>query len=149
MIHKRERLPLGLKAGDDVAGIHAGLDDLERDLTPHGPLLFGDEHQAEAAFADLLHELVRADHRAGAFGKGVIHGRRPVRIVRTIQGGHVHKDVGCFVGVEQGLNFLAQLEVIGTGLVDIRGPLVGRQPDRPHKDLPFRLSVFTGHCVSP
>ena len=48
------------------AGIHAGLDDLQRHAAPHRPLLLGQEHHAKAPFADLLQQLVRADDRAGA-----------------------------------------------------------------------------------
>jgi len=50
-----------------LPGIHAGLDELEGDLAAHGLVLLGDEDQAHAAFADLLQELVGADHRAGLF----------------------------------------------------------------------------------
>ena len=65
MVHHRQGLPLGLEAGDDLPRVHARLDDLQRD----GPLdrlgLLGHEHDAHAAFADLLQQLVRADDRAG------------------------------------------------------------------------------------
>ena len=53
--------------GDHLAGIHAGLDNLERDLAANRLLLLGDENQPHAALANLLHELVRADDRAGTF----------------------------------------------------------------------------------
>ncbi len=82
MVHQRECLPLGLEAGDDVARVHSRLDDLQRDLAAHGMLLLGDEHEAHAPLADLLHQLVGADHRAGSFGDclvilGRIRGKRP------------------------------------------------------------------------
>ena len=32
MIHHRQRLPLGLEAGDHLPGVHPQLDDLQRDL---------------------------------------------------------------------------------------------------------------------
>ena len=71
VVHHRQRLPLGLEAGDHLPGVHARLDDLQRD----GPLdrlgLLGHEHDAHAAFADLLQELVGADDRAGPLGDGV------------------------------------------------------------------------------
>ena len=35
MVHHRQGLPLGLEAGDDLAAVHARLDDLERDLALH------------------------------------------------------------------------------------------------------------------
>ena len=31
MVHHRQRLPLGLEAGDDLPRVHARLDDLQRD----------------------------------------------------------------------------------------------------------------------
>ena len=31
MVHHRQRLPLGVEACDDLLGVHAELDDLERD----------------------------------------------------------------------------------------------------------------------
>jgi hypothetical protein len=40
MIHQRQRLPLRLEAGDDLARVHAGLDDFERHLATNRMLLF-------------------------------------------------------------------------------------------------------------
>src|SRR5262249_27460755 len=68
MIHHRQRLPLGLKSGNDLPGIHPELDDLQRDHAAHGLFLLGHEDHAEAAFADLLEELVAADPRTWGFG---------------------------------------------------------------------------------
>ena len=53
------------KRAIDLAGVHARLDDLQGHLAADGLLLLGDEDQAQAALADLLHELIRADDRAG------------------------------------------------------------------------------------
>src|SRR5207247_402627 len=73
VIHQREGLPLGLETGDDLPGVHAGFDDLEGHFAPDGLLLLGDVDHAHAAFADLFQQLVRADHRAGAFARfGVV-----------------------------------------------------------------------------
>ena len=72
MVHQRQGLPLGLEAGDDLARVHARLDDLQRDLAADRLLLLGHEDHAEAAFADLLQQLVRADDRAGAFGEWLV-----------------------------------------------------------------------------
>src|SRR5438309_9970981 len=71
MVHQRQRLAFGLEAGDDLARIHAGLDDLQSHLAADGVLLFGDKDQSHAAFADLLHQLVGADDRAGTLGEGM------------------------------------------------------------------------------
>ena len=67
MIHHRQRLPLGLKSGDHLPGVHAELDDLERHPAPDRLRLLGHVHDAHAAFADLLQQLVGADDRSGPF----------------------------------------------------------------------------------
>src|SRR3954453_23733780 len=54
VVHEGERLALLLEACDDVAGVHADLNYLERDTAADGALLFGDPDAAEAALADLL-----------------------------------------------------------------------------------------------
>jgi hypothetical protein len=54
VVHHRQRLPLGLEAGNDLAAVHARLDDLDRHLPPHGLRLLGHEHDAHAPLADLL-----------------------------------------------------------------------------------------------
>ena len=66
MVHHRQRLPLGLEAGDHLPRVHARLDDLQRDRPLDRLGLLGHEDDAHAAFADLLQQLVRADDRAGA-----------------------------------------------------------------------------------
>ena len=60
MVHQGQGLPLGLEAGDDLLGVHARLDDLQRDLAADRLLLLGHIDDAKAAFADLLAELVAA-----------------------------------------------------------------------------------------
>ena len=70
MVHHRQRLPLGLEAGDHLPRVHARLDDLERDRPLDRLGLLGHEDDAHAAFADLLQQLVGADDRAGPLGNG-------------------------------------------------------------------------------
>ena len=116
VVHQREGLPLGLEAGDDVARVHPRLDDLERDLAAHGLLLLGDEHQAHAPLADLLHQLVGADHRAGPLGDllvvlGRFSGHRPA-----------HEFASDTVILDQGLDLGPQAGVGSARLVEIRGP---------------------------
>ena len=65
MVHQRQSLPLGLEAGDHLAAVHPRLEDLQRHLAADRLGLFRHEDDAEAAFADLLQQLVRPDHRAG------------------------------------------------------------------------------------
>ena len=80
MVHHRHGLPLGLEAGDHLPRVHPRLDDLQRD----GPLdrlgLLGHEHDAHAAFADLLQQLVGADDRAGLFADRRLVDRRSHRL---------------------------------------------------------------------
>ena len=67
MVHHRQRLPLGLEPRDDLPAVHAQLDDLERDAAFDRLALFGHPDFAEAAFADLLQQLVAADHLGRGF----------------------------------------------------------------------------------
>ena len=71
MIHHRQRLPLRLETRDDLLGVHAQLDDLERDATPHRLGLLGDIDHAAAALAHLLQQLVAPDRLAHGFVRGV------------------------------------------------------------------------------
>ena len=64
VIHQRQRLPLGLEPRQDGPGIHARLDQLERNLPLDRLGLLGQVDAAHAPFADLLAELVSTrDHR--------------------------------------------------------------------------------------
>ena len=76
VLHHRERLPLLLEAGDDLLRIHAEIDDLQRDATPHGLDLLRHPDHAETALADLLEELVRPDAVAGFLGLQPLQLRR-------------------------------------------------------------------------
>ena len=69
VVHQRQRLALGLEAGDHLARVDARLDHLERDLAADGVLLLGHVDDAEPALADALQELVAADDRADALGR--------------------------------------------------------------------------------
>src|SRR5262249_51174872 len=84
MVHQCQGLPLGLEAGDDLAGIHAMLDDFEGDAALDGLTLLGHEDDSEATFADLLEGSVTADGGDGR-GAGGWGGRSDRR--RTIERG--------------------------------------------------------------
>jgi hypothetical protein len=66
VIHRPQRTPLQGKALEYLTGRHALAHDLERHPPPHRPTLLRDVDDAEAAFAQLLQDLVRADLRGGA-----------------------------------------------------------------------------------
>ncbi len=54
MVHQGQGLAFGFEAGDDLAGVHAGLDDLERDPAADGLFLLGQVDHSHAAFANQL-----------------------------------------------------------------------------------------------
>ena len=85
MVHHRQGLPLRLEAGDHLPRVHARLDHLEGHLAADRLQLLGHEDDAEAPFADLLQQLVRADLSAGALR------RRPVGRVLDRNGWHFQK----------------------------------------------------------
>ena len=58
---------LGLEARDDLLGVHAQLNDLERHAAADRLFLFGHPDAAHAAFADLLKEFVATDTVTGFF----------------------------------------------------------------------------------
>ena len=114
MVHHRQRLPLGLEAGDHLPRVHAGLDDLERDRPLDRLGLLGHEHDAHAAFADLLQQLVGADDRAGPLGDGrlVVDGGIAVR--RLLQES-LYLGVGC----QQLVELCPLVRIVGTRLVQV------------------------------
>ncbi len=117
VVHHGQGLPLGLEAGDDLAAVHARLDDLERDLALHGVGLLRHVDRAHAAFADLLQDLIRTDDRTEAH-----------REVRLVDRGHncprvVQELLWFFVSLQKGLDLGAERLIAGAGLIEERGPL--------------------------
>lgn len=101
---------------DDGAGVHTGLDDLDRHAAfdRHGLLRHVDE--AEAALADLLEDLVGADHRADLFADdrragGELRGGGGVRIgrCRIIRADRFVHAAGFLGGVFDGVDHRADL----------------------------------------
>ena len=131
VVHHRQGLPLGLEAGDDLAAVHARLDDLEGDLALDGLRLLGHEDDAHAAFADLLQELVGADHacrgvRSSGWNRGWIRAR----------GWRFEKPPGPVVGLEQHFDPLLELSVPAAGLLQAGQPF-GRLRARQHFEEDF------------
>jgi len=120
-------LPPGLEAGDDLAAVHAGLDDLQRDLALHGVGLLGHEDGAHAAFADLLQQLVWADDGARGFRgrrRGAVALPRQI-LVHSKRRGHgrplqeTSRTVMCF---QQRIDPLPQLGIGAALAVEEGGP---------------------------
>ncbi len=63
MVHHRQSLPLGLEAGNNLPGVHTWLDDFQGNGALNRLSLRGHEHNAHAALADLLQQLVRPNNR--------------------------------------------------------------------------------------
>ena len=109
MVHQGQGLALGLEPGDDLPGVHAGLDDLEGHLALDRLELLGHEHHPEAAFADLLQQLVAPDDRARAFAD---------ELLRRHQDGRSRQLARALMGLEQRVHQLTQLRVRAAGLLD-------------------------------
>ena len=67
MLHGGEHAALLLEAGEDLAGVHAALEELEGDLALDGLGLLGPPDEAEAAFAELFDEAVGTEDIADFF----------------------------------------------------------------------------------
>ena len=84
VVHDGQGLPLGLEAGDDLAGVHPGLQHLQGHLAADRLGLLGQEHDAEPALANLFQQLVRADDVPGTFADRLVNRRgqgRPLSVV--------------------------------------------------------------------
>jgi len=57
MIHEAPGPDVGVEPGDDLFGVHAELDELERDAAADRFLLFGHINHTATAFANLLRSL--------------------------------------------------------------------------------------------
>src|SRR5207249_9399131 len=123
MVHECQRLPLGLETGDNGLGIHAQLDDLERDTASNGFFLLGHVNHATTAFTDLLKEFVAADavarflgyrnHASGDYEGFGGYGRR--RFIQEL--------ARSFMRLKQILDALAKLSVAGAFAVEKGGAL--------------------------
>ena len=144
MVHQGQRLPLGLEAGHDLLGIHAELDDFECHAPPDGLFLLRHVHDATAAFANLLEELVVADAVAGFLGN-----RARGRLTPRFFG---QKAFRALVRREQSLDLSQQFGVLATGAGQERGPFLRANvecltKDRldPLKVCAHRLMVVLSH----
>ena len=120
MIHHRQGLTLGFETGDDLAAVHARLDDLESDLAVYGPGLLGHPHDAHAPFTDLLQQFVRADLCAGRCGEEI--DRRDLEC----RGFPPKESPGFGMGTQESLDPRLGLKVVTTDLVEVLDAIVLR-----------------------
>ena len=122
VVHQGKGLPFHLEAGQHLAGVHAELDDLQRDHPAHRFLLLGHPHAAEAALADHLAQPVAADPVAG-----VLRRRLAVRHQARLQ-----ERVRREVGLDQRFDLAPQPDVASAspfeearalrGILELEGP---------------------------
>src|SRR5262249_37128413 len=113
VIHHGQGLPFGVGAGNHVAGVHSGLDYFERDLAADRLLLLRQEDHPEAAFADLLQQLVGANDSSRGFGHRLVK-RRSQHLGRGLE-----KTLVLFEYAKQRFNSPAQTIVLTTSLFDV------------------------------
>ncbi len=119
VVHHGQGLALDFKAGDPLAGVHAGLDEFESDVAAYGLLLLGVVDDAHAAAADFADELIGTDEGAGGEGCRRIgsEGRGS-----EFHGGAIEEvAAGASVVGEEGFDFAAEFQVAGAGLVEEGG----------------------------
>ena len=117
VVHHGQRLPLGLEAGDHLPTVHARLDDLERDLALDRPGLLGHEDDTHSPFADLLQQLVGADHGAWAFVNRILDR------VDDIGGRGIEKAPGLLVSLQEHPHPPAQCHIVTASLIEVRRAL--------------------------
>ena len=102
-------------------GVHAQLDDLERDAAADRFFLLGHVNDAAAAFADLLQQFVAADPVAGLFSyrNFNVNGSFGNRVRRATP----EKILNLLMRVEQILHPLTQCNVTSASFVQISGAL--------------------------
>ena len=145
MVHQGQGLPLRLEAGDDLPRVHAQLDDLQGHPAADRLLLLGHVDDRHAAFADLLEELVPADHGAGAFDDPGDFDRQLQRIGRLL-------DEAVLAGVDSQEGFQAgqQGGIAAAGLPQVRKLLVGLvDGQRRTEDGLFVYDTFVTHTPNP
>ena len=123
MIHHGDGLALGLEAGEDLLGVHPGLDHLERDHARDGLALLGHPDGAEATLADLLAQGVGADDVAFGLGEGGVEGvgRNGGALVVGEEG------IRLFGLNEEALDLEAELGIIAAGFGEKGLALLSRE----------------------
>ena len=114
VVHQSQGLPLGLEPGDDGVRVHSRLDDLQSHFAPNRPLLLGHVDDAEAAFPDLLEQLVSPNFVPWAFADPRLFNGR-----RRFWGG-LQEVLFLLVDFEERFDAFAERLVPGADLVEVR-----------------------------
>ena len=113
VVHHGQGLAFRLEAGDDLPGIHARLDDLDRHPALDRFYLVGHEDRTEAAFADFLEQLVGAYHHA-------------LLPLDGFEGGILHELRGSFLCPEQFFHLSSKIQVVSAGFIEVGLDLLRR-----------------------
>jgi hypothetical protein len=131
MFHHRQRLPLGLKAGDELPRVHSQFDQLDGDEPADGLLLLGLVYDRHPPFADGLEDLVWAD---------------PIRVWLddTLRRGV--EDLRRAVSARQQLlQLAAQFRFSHAGGIEERAPTRGGQRHRLGEDVRQTIMIEPAH----
>src|SRR5258706_576650 len=116
-VHQGRGLPLRVEARHDAPGVHPRLDELQRDLAPYRLRLLGRPDGSHAPFADLFQQLVTAgDDHAWLLARSPFGVRLAAEVLR---GRAVEEAVGLIVGLQQGLDALAEGGIPGASLLQV------------------------------
>jgi hypothetical protein len=94
VVHQREGLPLGLEAGDHLLGVHAQLDELQREFAADLVALFDAIDLAHPALAESFEDAVAANafgrllQQAAGAGDGAVTVGGGVVVTRFVRWGH-------------------------------------------------------------
>jgi hypothetical protein len=142
VVHECKRLLLRLEASDESARVHAWFDDLEGHAAPHRLLLFGHEHEPHPSLADLFHQTVGTNDRAGPFSP-----RRLIDGSGESGSRGFEEAPGVEMGLQKPLHSLEQFTVGTADSAEIRRALGMRLDlDCGTKDR-IKARCRCGHCV--
>ncbi len=147
MVHHRQRLPLGLEAGHDLLGVHAVLDDLERDLASHRLGLLGEVDHAHAAFAETLQDAIGANSlgHGGRSWWSQLGRIQILAILALVRPGLAEQARRSLVVCQQGLDFRAKFGIAGARLIEKGLPLTGIELTGLQEQSPDLVVITSAH----
>src|SRR5207249_2987100 len=121
-------------------GVHAQLDDLERDPSLDRLRLFGHINHATTAFPDLLEQFVPANSITRPLANRGVNAQS----LSGHRGSRLLKEVAAGVGIEQELHAPPQGGIVSASLVEAGGAFFWRQGDCSSKNGFFANWLFHG-----